>query len=245
METKDLCIPSLTDVFDEYNFSPRVESLGKIKKIERLLQGIFYDFYQKKMILSINKCKLIKSDNDELMFLLKIFFDINKYFKLFFIFSKENKFLGISFNDHRVIVLPNVSRKYLKNLVRIELRNIEVGICAEKSFISKFMPLYTSNNRSCLGFEDVTGKPKFDRNGVDIVIRFKLGAISIQLKVARENSTIYDQKKVAERQFNKYPNTGIFFVSEDENYSETKKRLSGLIRKIWSGEYPFVSYYIQ
>ena len=239
MKTENFYIPSLRQILGKYRFSPTIKSLEIAENLDNITSAILQELFNEKKIISI-KDSPVKDKNGGFMILLKIFFAETKYFKFFFNFSKENKFIGVSMNNFKVIDTNRVSENYFRKLFEIQLNNGQFGIDVEKDFAKNFLPLFKSNTSDCICFQDVSCKPKYDQKGIDFLIQFKTGQIMpLQLKGARD---LDGQEYFAGEHIKRYPDIPLIFTFIGEEYCLRKEKLLQLRNEFLAGIRPLVSY---
>jgi hypothetical protein len=209
-----------------------------LSKLDSVMFRIFQEFFSEKKILFIINCQPVHLTEERFMVIYKIFFADTKYFKIFFIFSPEGEFNGISINNTSRIIEPGVIKKYLKNLIENEIKNGYLGIEIEKDFM-KFLPFFKANNRCCLRFANVTCEPEYDPFGIDFQIDFIYGRMPLQLKGI---SHADDQVRIAEKHLHFYPDIPVFFTKLGEKYERRRARLLKLKNMYFTETRPFVSF---
>jgi hypothetical protein len=241
MKTENLEIPSIVKILEERNSLFLKENSAVVQKqlfdpIWEILQRL----HEKGKVLFIEHKPITKNKTETFIILYKIFYAETKYFKMFFHFS-GNRFLGISLNATTEIIESCFFKNHLENWLIGEVKKGYFGIAIENHYM-KFLPIFKANNSCCRGFRNLTSDLEYDKHGIDVEITFVHGIITMQLKGVTKFYNLEKQKKIAERHFNQYPETPLMFVSLEEKYPESKKRLIELRNRVWEGKYPFVSF---
>lgn len=237
MKTENFHVPSLTAVLEERNFPITGKSLKTIQKVDDSILKIFQELHHKEMIFFVKKCQPINI-KEIFMVLYKVFYAETKYFKIFFKFSSQGEFLGISLNDPDASVSFSVLLNHLEDLLTNEIENGYSGIKIENDYL-RFLPLFTANNSCCLGFKNLTCNPDRDRIGIDFEIEFKQGLMLLQLKGIKN---LTHQHRIAVRHFKSYSDISLMFTFPGERYRDRRRRLLQLWSDYLSKTYPFVSY---
>lgn len=173
METKDFYTPSLTAVLEGRNFFLSKKSLPMVKKIEEPVWKIFGELHREKVILKIEYTSSSKS-RKTFSVICKVFYTDTKYFKIFFEFSFEGDFVGISLNgnEKKLEVLDDFETN-LKWLLLKEIDRGNFGICLENEFDNFLKEFSDKNYNKCVGFKNLTCDPEYDPYGIDFSIEFR------------------------------------------------------------------------
>ncbi|MFA6524418.1 MAG: hypothetical protein WC264_01945 [Candidatus Paceibacterota bacterium] len=235
-KNKDFYVPPLMIILKEHKFPLIKKSVENVQMLP--ISEIFKELYHDKMIFFVKKCKPIH--DNEFIILYKIFFAETKYLKLFFRFSLKNKFLGIYINDFNRIILPSVSKNHLKDLLINSIKNAYFGIEIEYDYM-KFLPLFKSNNKSCVSFKNLTCDYQYDHIGIDFQVEWNSGIMPLQLKGIKNKNLIY-QQRIADKHFNLHSSIPLMFTTLGEGYLSRKKRLLELSDNFFAKNYPCVSF---